>query len=63
MDIVAHLMLVGGRKAIATGKVVVGNIRRALADERRNRLLIEKEIHHGQYRLSSKNDDDLPLVR
>jgi len=62
MDIIAHLMLVGSRKAIAVGKVVVRDIRRALADERRNRLLIEKEIHHGRYRLSSKNDDDLPAA-
>jgi len=62
MDIIAHLMLVGGRKAFRAAKVVVSNVRKALADERRNRLLIEKEIHHGRYRLSSKNDDDLPAA-
>src|SRR5262249_16414609 len=59
MDIIAHLMVVGGRKAIATGKVVLGSIPRALAGERRHRLIVED----GQYRLSSKNDDDLPIVR
>ena len=63
MDIIAHVIATTGKKAIAAGKVAVGSIRRALADERRNRDLIEREIHRGQYRLSSKNDDDLPTVR
>jgi len=63
MDIIAHVIVVGSRKAIAAGKAVLGNIRQALADERRNRRLIEREIHHGHYRLSSKLDDDLPIVR
>ena len=63
MDIIAHVIVTTGRKTIAAGKAVAGNIRRALADERRNRVLIEQEIHRGHYRLSSKNDDDLPIVR
>jgi hypothetical protein len=63
MDIIAHVIVVASRKAIAAGRTAVGNIRQALADERRNRQLIEREIHHGQYRLSSKLDDDLPIVR
>jgi len=40
----------------------VARITRALASERRNRAAIERELFHGQYTLSSKNDDDLPIV-
>ena len=36
-------------------------ISRALAGERRNRAAIERELFHGEYRLGSKNDDDLPI--
>src|SRR5262245_43948011 len=63
VDIIAHVIVTAGRKAAAAGRVVADNIRRALADERRNRVLIEQEIHRGHYRLSSKNDDDLPVIR
>jgi hypothetical protein len=37
--------------------------RRALAQERLHRAAIEKELFGGRCRLSSKNDDDLPLMR
>jgi hypothetical protein len=40
---------------------LLGEISRALAGERRNRAAIERELFHGQYKLSSKNDDDLPV--
>jgi hypothetical protein len=41
-------------------KLVV-EVSRSLAGERRNRAAIERELFCGQYRLSSKNDDDLPI--
>ena len=63
MDIIAHVIATTGKKVFTVGRVAVANIRRALTDERRNRVLIEQEIHHGRYMLSSKNDDDVPLVR
>jgi hypothetical protein len=47
--------------AIATWSKLVARISRALADERRNRTAIERELFHGEYRLSSKSDDDLPI--
>jgi hypothetical protein len=43
-------------------KVTV-SISRNMAAERRNRAAIERELFCGQYTLSSKNDDDLPVVR
>jgi hypothetical protein len=39
-----------------------GRIARACADERRHRRAIETELFHGQYILSSKHDDDLPIA-
>ena len=40
----------------------VETISRALAGQRRNRAAIEQELFRGQYTLSSKSDDDLPVV-
>jgi hypothetical protein len=47
--------------AITKWRTVVSEISRAIAGERRNRAAIERELFHGQYMLSSKNDDDLPI--
>jgi hypothetical protein len=48
--------------AIAVWSDLAARISRALADERRNRTAIERELFHGEYRLSSKCDDDLPIA-
>ena len=47
--------------AISEWHKLVGQISRAFAGERRNRIAIERELFHGEYVLSSKNDDDLPI--
>jgi hypothetical protein len=47
--------------AIAAWSKLVARISRGVADERRNRTAIERELFHGEYRLSSKSDDDLPI--
>ncbi len=47
--------------AIAEWRKLVAQISRALASERSNRAAIERELFHGRYTLSSKNDDDLPI--
>jgi hypothetical protein len=47
--------------AIAAWSKLVARILRGVADERRNRTAIERELFHGEYRLSSKSDDDLPI--
>ena len=41
---------------------LIAKISRAVAGQRRHRAAIERELFHGQYTLSSKNDDDLPIV-
>jgi len=47
--------------AVIEWRKLVAEISRALAGERRNRAAIERELFHGEYRLGSKNDDDLPI--
>jgi hypothetical protein len=51
------------RMATAEWRKLIAEISRALASERRHREAIEQELFRGQYTLSSKNDDDLPVVR
>jgi hypothetical protein len=38
-------------------------LQRSVAQARADRARIETELFHGCHHLSSKNDDDLPLVR
>jgi hypothetical protein len=38
-------------------------VSRALTDPRRNREAIENDLFGGEYKLVSKNDDDLPIQR
>lgn len=49
------------RMALAEWRKRVMQVTHALAGERRNREAIEKDLFHGHYILSSKNDDDLPI--
>lgn len=46
---------------VAAWRKLIVRVSRSLASDRRNRAAIEKELFGGQYRLCSKNDDDLPL--
>jgi len=51
------------RNILEVSKTFLCSLHTLASDIRRNREFIEKEIHHGQYKLRSKNDDDLPAVR
>jgi hypothetical protein len=59
----------GQRLAASTGKLaaagwmVVARLSTALAEQRIHRSLIEAELYLNRYKHSSKNDDDLPIVR
>ena len=50
-------------KMLETGQSLVARFRHAQAGECRHRTAIERELFGDRYRLSSKNDDDLPVVR
>lgn len=49
------------RMAAAEWRQLIAEIAGALASKRKHRAAIEQELFGGQYALSSKNDDDLPI--
>jgi hypothetical protein len=49
------------RSVVAAWRKLIAHASCRLASERRNRAAIEKELFRGEYRLCSKNDDDLPI--
>jgi hypothetical protein len=49
--------------AIAEWRKLDSRIAHALKDHRRNREAIENDLFHGEYKLVSKNDDELPIPR
>jgi hypothetical protein len=49
------------RSVVAAWRKLIARASGSLASDRRNRAAIEKELFGGQYRLCSKNDDDLPI--
>jgi hypothetical protein len=51
------------RKAIARGARLFMHAVQAVAEARMQRAAIEAELYHNRYKHSSKNDDDLPIVR
>jgi hypothetical protein len=48
--------------AAAMGQVLFARFLRARAEERLHRTAIERELLHNRFKISSKNDDDLPVV-
>jgi hypothetical protein len=51
------------RAAIAQWRKLDSKISRALADHYRNREASENDLFGGEYKIASKNDDDLPIRR
>jgi hypothetical protein len=50
-------------KTLARVASLLSRLQRSVAQARADRARVEAELFHGHYHLSSKNDDDLPLVR
>ena len=51
------------RKAIMRGARLLMHAAQAVAEARIQRTAIEAELYRNRYKHSSKNDDDLPIVR
>jgi hypothetical protein len=51
------------RKAIGSGTRLLLHIVEVIAEARMQRAAIEAELYLNRYKHSSKNDDDLPIVR
>ena len=50
-------------RTVARALEVFAQLRETMAEVRENRRKLEAELFRGRYHLSSKNDDDLPIVR
>lgn len=51
------------RRAVARALGLFSRLRNVIAGVREIRRKLETELFHDRYRLVSKNDDDLPIVR
>ena len=51
------------RKAIGSGTRLLLHVVEVLAEARMHKAAIEAELYLNRYKHSSKNDDDLPIVR
>jgi hypothetical protein len=58
-----HTISVAIARTLARAASLLSNLQRRVAQARADRARVEAELFHGRYHLSSKNDDDLPLVR
>jgi hypothetical protein len=50
-------------RTLARALSLFSHLQRSVRQARADRARVEAELFHGRYHLSSKNDDDLPLVR
>ena len=50
-------------RAFTRGLYLLSRLHETIIEVRTQRGIIETELFRGRYRLSSKNDDDLPIVR
>ena len=51
------------RRAIRSGTRLLMHIVEVIAEARQHKAAIEAELYLNRYKHSSKNDDDLPIVR
>jgi len=63
MLVLINTVAVAIGRAIARAVSLLSRLQQSVADARADRARVEAELFRGRYHLSSKNDDDLPLVR
>jgi hypothetical protein len=73
IELMASLTEIVGRRAPRVANLIAtalaqlrrldSHISHVLADHHRNREAIESDLFRGEYELTSKNDDDLPVQR
>jgi DnaJ-domain-containing protein 1 len=49
-------------RALVRGRRLLARVRETFAEVREQRRKLEAELFRGRYHISSKNDDDLPIV-
>jgi hypothetical protein len=50
-------------RSVARALDLFAQLRETMAEVRENRRKLEAELFRNRYHISSKNDDDLPVVR
>ena len=63
MLVLINTVSVAIAKTLAGATSLLSRLQRSVARARADRAKVEAELFHGRFHLSSKNDDDLPLVR
>jgi hypothetical protein len=63
MLVLINTISVATSRTLARAASLLSNLQRTVAQARADRARVEAELFRGRYHLSSKNDDDLPLVR
>jgi hypothetical protein len=59
----AHMVATLIRNASARGRLVVLRLAAVVAEARIHQARLEAEMYRNRYRLRTKNDDDLPIIR
>jgi hypothetical protein len=63
MITLVHMISLAIASTVMKAASLLSSAQRSMAQARADRARIEVDLFHGRYHLSSKNDDDLPLVR
>jgi hypothetical protein len=63
MLVLINTISVAIARTLAGAASLLSRLQHSAAQARADRTRVETELFHGRYHLSSKNDDDLPLVR
>ena len=63
MHVLINTVSVAIARTLAGAASLLSRLQRSVGQARAERARVESELFHGRYHLSSKNDDDLPLVR
>jgi hypothetical protein len=63
MIVLINTISVAIARTLARAASLMTRLQQSVAQARADRARVEAELFHGRYHLSSKNDDDLPLVR
>jgi hypothetical protein len=57
-----HMISLAIASTLMKAVSLLSSVQRSMAQARADRARVEADMFHGRYHLSSKNDDDLPLV-
>jgi hypothetical protein len=57
-----HMISLAIASTLMKAVSLLSSVQRSMAQARADQARVEADMFHGRYHLSSKNDDDLPLV-